>query len=452
MGLVAQAVQGRTDDVVFVHAPGQTDDSTPGVLIPVGRTQTGEGGHHIASVGIGNFFGHILGICRGIDEFQLIPEPLNRRTGHEDGALQRVVHLSVQTPGDGGHQSVLAVHGLLAGIHQQETTGAVGILCLAGAEALLSEEGGLLIAGGTGDGDGGTEEFGQGMAVNFTAGSGLREHSGGDVQFGENFLVPAQGIDIEEHGPAGVGVVGHMDLATGELPDQPGLHGAEEQIAPLCFFPCAGDIFQNPAELGAGEIGIDHEACFLPDGVGEAFRLQGITIFAGPAALPHDGVAHGLAGGFVPDDGGFPLVGDADGGDVRGVGADDGHGLFRHLQLGGEDLVCVVFHPAGPGEDLGEFLLSHGADFAGVVEQNAPVGCGSGIQGHDVFGHRDSSSLVLAVSLPRQRVFCNLCSKKTQAHPGVKRRGNGNNVTNKEDSPIDLVGNQCYAVGTESTY
>ena len=39
----------------------------------------------------------------------------------------------------------------------------------------------------------------------------------------------------------------------------------------------------------------------------------------GAAILPDDGVVDGLAGGAVPDDGGFALVGDADGGDVAGL-------------------------------------------------------------------------------------------------------------------------------------
>ena len=36
----------------------------------------------------------------------------------------------------------------------------------------------------------------------------------------------------------------------------------------------------------------------------------------GAAILPDDGVVDGLAGCAVPDDGGFALVGDADGGNV----------------------------------------------------------------------------------------------------------------------------------------
>lgn len=60
VGLVAQAVQGRADDVIFVDAPGQSHDDSPGVLIPMGCAQTGEGRDDVAAVGIGHLGRHVL--------------------------------------------------------------------------------------------------------------------------------------------------------------------------------------------------------------------------------------------------------------------------------------------------------------------------------------------------------------------------------------------------------
>ena len=109
-----------------------------------------------------------------------------------------------------------------------------------------------------------------------------------------------------------------------------------------------------------------------------------IAVFAGAAALPDDGVADGLPGLLVPDDGGLPLVGDADGGDVLGPGADLVHGREGHAQLGGPDLIGVVLHPAGSRVILGKFLLRDAADLTRFVEQDAAVRGGSGVQRHDV--------------------------------------------------------------------
>ena len=178
-----------------------------------------------------------------------------------------------------------------------------------------------------------------------------------------------------------------MDLAAGELPDEPGLHGAEEELPLLRPLPGPRDIVQDPFQLGAGEVGVHHQAGFLPDGVGVAGGLELVAVGAGAAALPDDGVAYRLAGGLVPDDGGLPLVGDADGGDVGGGSADFAHGLHRRPQLGGPDLVGVVLHPAGLGEDLGELLLGPAAHLPLLVEEDAAVAGGAGVEGHDVFRH-----------------------------------------------------------------
>ena len=62
---------------------------------------------------------------------QLIAQPLHRRARHKDRALQRIVHLCRPAP-----QAIVVSSPLLrndrflSGIHQQETAGPVGILCL----------------------------------------------------------------------------------------------------------------------------------------------------------------------------------------------------------------------------------------------------------------------------------------------------------------------------------
>ena len=95
----------------------------------------------------------------------------------------------------------------------------------------------------------------------------------------------------------------------------------------------------------------------------------------------------GLAGVLVPHDGGLTLVGDADGGDVRGGDAQVLHGLLRHFQLGGPDLLGVMLDPAGLGEELGELLLGHTAHLALFIEQDAAVAGGARVQRHYVLSH-----------------------------------------------------------------
>ena len=200
----------------------------------------------------------------------------------------------------------------------------------------------------------------------------LRQHRGGDPQQVEKFLVPAVLVDIVEQGPGGVGGVGGVLPAAGEPPEQKGVDGAKEQAALPGQFAGAFDVIEQPAELGAGKIGIEEEA-----GLGGDHRVMAIggksgAEFRGTSVLPDDGPVDRFAGLAIPDDGGLALVGDADGGDICGRQP----GLLEGPAAGsdgrGPDLLGVVFDPAGLREILPEFLLGRGDDLECIAEDNGP--------------------------------------------------------------------------------
>ena len=355
-----------------------------GVLVPVGRAQARERRHHIAAVGVLDLAGHILGVPGFFQQLELVPQPLDGGTGHENGALQRVMYFAVQAPGNGGDQAVLGEHRLLARVHQHEAAGAERIFCLAGGKAGLAEERRLLVACRARDFDAVAKVHGVSPLIKAAGGHGVRQHTFGDIKLFQNLIVPLQGVDVEHHGAAGVGIIRDMDLATGQLPNEPGLHGAKQQLARLGLFPRAGHVVQNPFQLGGGEIGVNDKAGLLAEFLRQAFGLELVAVGAGAAALPDDGVVNGLAGVTVPHDGGLALVGDADGRNVRRAGSHLVHSRKCHAQLGGPDLIGVVLHPARFGEILGKLLLCHTAHLAFFIEQDAAVGSGSGIQCHDV--------------------------------------------------------------------
>ena len=88
--------------MVLVHPAGQPHNGPPGVLVPVGRAQAGEGGHHITAVGVLHLAGHVLGVGGAVDHAHLVPQPLDGRPRHKNGPLQGIGDLAVQPPGDGG--------------------------------------------------------------------------------------------------------------------------------------------------------------------------------------------------------------------------------------------------------------------------------------------------------------------------------------------------------------
>ena len=58
--------------------------------IPVRRAQTGKGGDHVATVGIRHLAGQILRFCRAVQKVQLVPQPLDGGTSRKHGALQGI--------------------------------------------------------------------------------------------------------------------------------------------------------------------------------------------------------------------------------------------------------------------------------------------------------------------------------------------------------------------------
>ena len=73
---------------------------------------------------------------------------------------------------------------------------------------------------------------------------------------------------------------------------------------------------EQPGDLGGGKVGVDDQTGALADESFAAGRLQLLADGRRAAVLPDDGVAYRAAGLAVPHDGGFTLVGDADGGEL----------------------------------------------------------------------------------------------------------------------------------------
>ena len=74
-------------------------------------------------------------------------------------------------------------------------------------------------------------------------------------------------------------------------------------------------------------------------------------------ALPYDRVVNRLSRVSIPYDHGFPLIGDADRGDLRRVYPGHGHRLHRHRQLGSPDLIRLMLYPTRVRVDLTKLPL-----------------------------------------------------------------------------------------------
>ena len=158
--------------------------------------------------------------------------------------------------------------------------------------------------------------------------------------------------------------------ATGEVPQHPGVHVAEQQVACLCLGASTLDVVEDPLHLGAGEVGGQGQTTDVLETIGAFVTSKLVTDLLGTGVLPHNGVIDRVAGVLVPHHGGLALVGDTDGGELVTVDAGLRESLTNDLTHRLPDLDGVVLDPAGTREDLFELLLADRDDLPGVVEDD----------------------------------------------------------------------------------
>ena len=389
-------------------APGDAQQRAPGVHVPIGGAQAGEGRHKADAPGVLHGLRQLVGLLGGLDKAQLVPQPLDGAARVEGAALQGVGGAAVQLPGDGGQQPRLGGHGLAACVHQHKAAGAVCIFGHALRKAALAKQGGVLVPGDARNGDFLPQHVGAAHAHNLPAFAHPGQSAAGDAQLLEQGIVPAQLVDVKQHGAGGVGHVGDIGRPVGEGVHQPGVDGAKAQPPLLRQIPGGGDVLQNPLHLGAGEVGVDEKPGGVLDVPLHAGGAQALALRGGAAALPHNGVAHRDARHGVPGHGGLPLVGDGDGRDVPGAYARLLHCLAHGVQRGLQNLHRVVLHIARLGVDLGELPLAHARHAPKGVEQHRPGTGGPLVNGQNVLSHHHKaarSSLFQAV------IFQTACAK-----------------------------------------
>ena len=81
------------------------------------------------------------------NQLQTVAQPLDHRSANEDAAFEGIFQFLIQAADEGGDQPLLRQNELGADVLQQEAAGAVGVLRVAGPDAQLPKERGLLISG-----------------------------------------------------------------------------------------------------------------------------------------------------------------------------------------------------------------------------------------------------------------------------------------------------------------
>lgn len=410
-------------------AAGQADDRAAGVGVPVRRAETGERGDEINAAVVGDAGSECFDVGGMRDQAEAVAEPLHDGAGDEDAAFQGVFErlVGAETPGDGREQLMFRDDGFLAGVEEQETARAVRVFGEAGAETRLAEECGLLVAGDAADRNAaeGGDRFD--MAVDFTAGADLGKNRARDPEDAEEFIIPRAGAEIEQERAGSVGDIGGVDFSAGELPQQPGVDRAEGEFAASGASAGAGKVIEQPGEFGAAEIRIEEQAGFAAEKRLESAAFEPGAKFGGAAILPDDRAMKRAAGGSFPEQRGFALIGQADGGEIGPGEIGFGDGGERGAAGGFPEIGGIVFDPAGLRKMLGELLAGGALSVTLMVEYDGSGGSRALIEREDEFpAHGVTEALAWSVGRqvrPRwwrsDRRGCRLAAEK---RVGVIRR------------------------------
>jgi hypothetical protein len=186
--------------------------------------------------------------------------------GNEDSAFEGVFHrLRTKLPGNSGKHALMAADGFCAGMEEHKRTRTIRILGEPFADAGLTEERGLLVTGYAGNRNGCPAEL---LRICLGADGGgrydLRQYGLGNVESLKDAGFPAACADVEEQGTGGVGDVGYMLAATGQIPDQPGIDGAEGNLTSFGSGTQMGILCKQPGDLGGREIWINQQVRSTP--------------------------------------------------------------------------------------------------------------------------------------------------------------------------------------------
>src|SRR5262249_20350652 len=137
----------------------------------------------------------------------------------------------------------------------------------------------------------------------------------------------------------------------------------------------ARNVVQQPLQLGAREIRVEHQPRFLSDArlLAGIFELRAAR--RSPTVLPDDGAVNGSAGIARPQSGRLALVGDADRRHFGGFDPRASDGPADALLHRAPDFSEIVLDPSWPGVVLPKFTVggAHHAK-AGVDHQHVSAG------------------------------------------------------------------------------
>ena len=211
------------------------------------------------------------------------------------------------------------------------------------------------------------------MAVYIRGRLHFRQHGFRDIEIAQQCIIPFERVDVEEHRTRRIRVIRNISFAARQLPDQPGVNRAEEELPLLCTLLCTLDMVEDPADLRRGEVRIDQQTSLILHFIDKALGLEVFRNGCRLTGLPNNRVVDRTSCLLVPDDSRLALVRDADTCDVTCHEARLFECLFHDGDHRAPDFFCIVLNPARFREMLREFLLRYADDLGITVKDDGAI-------------------------------------------------------------------------------
>ncbi len=207
------------DEMRAGRAAGESGPDAARVRLPVGRSQSREGGHERRAGGVRHRARDRLGLGRARDHAERVAEPLDRGARHEHAPFEGVPGLAARAARDRDEEAFRRGDPLPARVEEQEASGPVGVLHPPGFHASLAEERRLLIPRDPENRDAVPEaRHAARLPEVRDRGTDLGQEGARDRERTEERWIPAMMSDVVEHRAARVRRVGGVGGAGGQLP------------------------------------------------------------------------------------------------------------------------------------------------------------------------------------------------------------------------------------------
>src|SRR6266508_6764059 len=112
--------------MVLGNEASQTDDGAASVALPIRSEQAREGRHEVDAAAIGHGLGLVLNVLGGIEELEVITQPLHKGASDGDRAF-KAVHgwFFTNLVTECGEQTIFALNRLGACVQKHEASGAI---------------------------------------------------------------------------------------------------------------------------------------------------------------------------------------------------------------------------------------------------------------------------------------------------------------------------------------